>query len=230
VRYRLNRPTTTLALRLKKEATNLDQMGTIVGGRCLPYDVEVVIEQSMQEFWVYEAEYDPNFLADTDVTLTLAEDGTLSAVSAGETDQILPFIQAVAGLAIKAAAASKAEGQNRSPKPAECAIPELRAIVAKEIDLRAQKSEAQARVKEWREKLRAAPSRAPVDPVAARAALEALAAELERIKDAQTHNLHALTPAEALLCIDGRRSDASATACTDTDTGSWLRIDLKTES
>lgn len=47
-----------------------------------------------------------NSFAETDFSITLADDGALNAVSAGATDRSLEFIQAVAGLAVQAAKSS----------------------------------------------------------------------------------------------------------------------------
>jgi len=233
IRYQLKRPKTTISLRLKAPADKLESMGDAVdgGGDCVPYDVDVLIEQTMVETWVYEAEYAPNPLANTDVTLTLQEDGTLAAVSAGESDQVLPFIQAVAGLAVKAAAAKSPKASQSALTDKDCEIKSLEKIVKQEKQLRESRKKIKEQITQWQAKLQIGPGRAGApDYHKLQLALASLQAELQRIEAARAVNKHELEPTEAVICVDGKELDSAATPCPKSGAGELLRIDLETKA
>jgi hypothetical protein len=132
IRYTLKRPTYVVGLRLDpnsiidaKPGQPLDAVTLCKAGpdRVCPdapgapaycvrnrSQVAVVIRQTMDGPPLQYEVGAPDFLtaignsfAETDFSITLADDGALSAISAGATDRSLEFIQAVAGLAVDAA-------------------------------------------------------------------------------------------------------------------------------
>lgn len=248
VRYRLKRPTTSAAFRLnpkidraglgelavlEAEIEALQAMGTGGESGCKPYRGDVLIEQKMTEVWVYEARYRPNLLASTDVAITLGDSGELLAVSAGETDEVLPFVTAVAGLAVSAA--KMGAGFVDDP----CVIPELASLATREVALREAKLAAMQKLEAWRSKLRQPDSNSSPRYSDAKAIMEALVADVARIDGLLAKNRHTLKADEALICVDGvkllgagaeRRGPIPKSACAADATGSWLRIDLRTQA
>lgn len=221
VRYKVNRPVTTIALRVPAAAKLSDLDGV---DRCR---FEIIVEQRMTDTWIYEAEYSPNFLADTDATLTLREDGSLSGVSAGETDRILPFLAAVAGLAVSVATTSK-------PRAVEdpCPIVELKALVTTQKLILEREKQARDRAATLRSKLREQPG-ADLEQIGKD--LAALSGELERLKGDKARNKHTLTQQQALICIDGLDLVAAGSPqterCNDPiQSGEWMRLNLRTKS
>jgi hypothetical protein len=227
VRYLLKRPTTTAGVRPAGDAklAELRRMGTGKPPDCQPYRIDLSIDQEMDQIWVYEAEYTPNFLADTDATVTLQEDGTLAGISAGETDQILPFVQAVAGLAISAATATKGGKSTFAAVPNTCRMPALQALVDRQIAL----LEAEERVRKRIESLRSELGAVGTDYERIEKHLLALSAELERIKIQKGANKQPFAAGEAVICVDGRHL-GTREACKAADTGTLVRIDLETRS
>lgn len=74
----------------------------------------------------YEATSANNFLTETELAFTLDEkDGALTALTAGETDQIGPFLQSLASVAAKAAPGVRAK---KEFDPAQCGSGETKTL------------------------------------------------------------------------------------------------------
>jgi hypothetical protein len=242
VRYALKRPITKGALRPAADA-KIDELRAMgkdlcakrkgsertecakqpMEARCNGYRVDLVLEQELSETWVYEAEYTPNFLADTDATLTLNDDGTLAGVSAGETDQILPFIEAVAGLAVSAA---KSAAKSTLDAEDSCVINALQPLVQKQIVLLEREKAINKKIDKLRSDMTSAGA---VDLQKTEKRLAALVSELERTKRDKGENKRPFKKGEALICIDKRRLDDQK-ECRADEMGTLLRIDLETRS
>lgn len=89
---------------------------------CVAQALQVVVRQEMNgPPLIYEVRSHtgpaalPHALANTSFTVTMLDDGSLSAVSAGEDDQTLEFVQAVAGIALEAAKSLRVARATRGP-------------------------------------------------------------------------------------------------------------------
>lgn len=116
VRYYLKRPSYSVALRLVPGPN--DKVAIANGTYCPTKNSQllVLVSQNLKgEPLLYEVSTRtgmsvvPHALADTTISLTMDADGSLTAVSAKETDRTLEVAQAIAGLATKAAAVAAAQ-------------------------------------------------------------------------------------------------------------------------
>lgn len=121
IRYILKRPVYKVGLKFKNSAFSILKTPTEIDNHiatCFEglqaneiINIDVLIEQSLSDAnpLTYEVTTPsgffaiPHILSDTELTITTEADATLKSISAGEEDKSLEFIQAVAGIALKAA-------------------------------------------------------------------------------------------------------------------------------
>lgn len=117
IRYQLKRPGYAVGLRFTEKTfeTISDEKAIEEQANVCFQDTEmdVLLEQNLEgDPLTYEVTTPngfsaiPHILSDTNLTISTDPDATLRSISAGEDDRSLEFIQAVAGLALKAAAAA----------------------------------------------------------------------------------------------------------------------------
>jgi len=92
IRYVIKAPSYAVSLRYKEEERFKDDKPEI------ETTLEVVLEQQFKTDTVYEARPFGRLLSETEVSITQEADGTLTAVTAGETDKSADAIMAVASL------------------------------------------------------------------------------------------------------------------------------------
>lgn len=116
IRYILNRPSYEIGLRFEDKVfdkLNTDAFIDKQAALCFEdEEIEVILKQNLSgKRLTYEVTSAsgfsaiPHIFSDTEIIITTEADATLQSITAGETDKSLEFIQAIAGIAIKAAAA-----------------------------------------------------------------------------------------------------------------------------
>lgn len=118
IRYILNRPSYEIGLRFNDKVfdeLNTDALIDKKAKECfMGTEIEVILKQNLKGTpLTYEVTSAsgfsaiPHIFSDTEIVITTAADATLQSITAGETDKSLEFIQAIAGIALKAAASTK---------------------------------------------------------------------------------------------------------------------------
>jgi len=129
---------------------NSDRCKAAYQGACAfgSFEADVVLNEALKGEAVYEVRGAPWYrwplhaLSDTDISIVLDDKGRLSSLTAGETDKTLEFIQAVAGLAVKAAgAAATTSGATCTLVPV---APGFMGYVKKHAELRQQVADLEA--------------------------------------------------------------------------------------
>lgn len=120
IRYILKRPSYEIGLRFEDKVfddLNTDALIDEEATECFEErKLNVVLKQNLSgKPLTYEVTSAsgfsaiPHIFSDTEIIITTEADATLQSISAGETDKSLEFIQAIAGIALKAAGTAREE-------------------------------------------------------------------------------------------------------------------------
>ncbi len=188
-------------------------------------NIELIVEQNLKgKELTYEITTPsglaalPHIFSDTRMTVKTEADGTLQAVSAGETDKFLEFLQAVAGLAISAA--KPAIAPPSKPKPIYCAVfnsDGFKEYAKKHLTLSIIKESLSKRLTEIQRDLRAQPVSALAE---SSKVIEFLRSELDKANESLKTVKHTLKEEDYSLTVDGKTIVPISSAT------SWLQINL----